>query len=184
MSIPKGEHRDEAFLAITPFGQIPVLINGDEIFTDSPAILCYLARAYGGAAAEQWLPLAPAELAAVVRWLSFSANEIQNGPTMARAAKLLGWSVDYDAAVDKSYRALELLNQHLGQRDWLASDHVTIADIACYPYILLAGEGGVDASPFPAVLSWLARMEALPGFWPMPRIPGLPEIPLVPYIPV
>lgn len=181
VSIPKGEHRDAAFLSLTPFGQIPVLVDGEKVFTDSHAILCYLARAYGGESADQWLPTEPEQLAAVVRWLSFSANEIQNGPTMARAAKLLRWPIDYEAAIDKSYRVLELMDMHLKTRDWLATDHSTIADVACYPYILLAAEGGVDTKPFAAVTAWMRELEAQPNFWPMPRIPNLPTIPIASY---
>lgn len=182
VSIPKGEHREPAFLQLTPFGQIPVLVDGDTVFTDSQAILCYLARAYGGAAAERWLPVEPARLAAVMRWLSFAANEIQNGPTMARAAKLLRWAVDYDRAVASSYSSLRLLDRHLAGRDWLATDEASIADVACYPYLLLAAEGGVDTAPFAEVTAWMRRLESLPLFWPMPRIPNLPPVPLVPYL--
>ena len=181
VSIPKGEHRHEAFLSLTPFGQIPVLVDGEKIFTDSQAILCYLARAYGGDNADRWLPIDAEQLAEVVRWLSFSANEIQNGPTMARAAKLLRWPIDYDAAVEKSYRLLELIDKHLQARDWLATGSSTIADIACYPYIFLAEEGGVDTGPFKAVNNWMRRLEMLPGFWPMSRIPNLPKIQIVSY---
>jgi glutathione S-transferase len=181
VSIPKGEHRAPAFLQLTPFGQIPVLVDGVAVFTDSQAILCYLARAYGGAAADRWLPVEPARLAAVMRWLSFAANEIQNGPTMARAAKLLRWAVDYDRAVASSYRSLRLLDSHLAGREWLATEEASVADIACYPYLLLAAEGGVDTAPFAAVTAWMRRLESLPLFWPMPRIPNLPPVPLVPY---
>ena len=179
VSIPKGEHHDSEFLKITPFGQIPVLVDDDEVFTDSQAILCYLAREYGGPDADRWLPTDSGSLAGVMRWLSFAANEIQNGPTMARAAKLLGWSVDYDRVVAQSYRLLGLMNKHLGVTDWLATGNATIADIACYPYILLAAEGGVDSSSFTDVTAWMRRLEELPRFWPMPRIPNLPEVPLV-----
>lgn len=179
VSIPKGDHRKPDFLKLTPFGQIPVLVDGDTVLTDSQAILCYLARQYGGPQTDEWLPVEPLPLARVMRWLSFAANEIQNGPTMARAAKLLRWNIDYDRAIANSYRALRILDAHLEQRDWLAAEHPTIADIACYPYLLLAAEGGVDTAPFPAVCAWLRRLDGIPGFSPMPRIPGLPEVPLV-----
>jgi len=49
VSIPKGEHTLPEFRALTPFGQIPLLVDGTEVYTDSQAIGCYLARAYGGA---------------------------------------------------------------------------------------------------------------------------------------
>ena len=181
ISIPRGEHRDPDFRKVTPFGQIPVLVDEGKTYTDSQAILCYLARNYGGDIADNWLPIDADGLANVMRWLSFAANEIQNGPTMARAAKLLGWAIDYDRAVEKSYQSLEIMDAHLQPRDWLAADHATVADIACYPYLLLAEEGGVDIQPFTNVCDWIARVESLPGFCPMPRIPGLPEVPLVAY---
>lgn len=181
VSIPKGEHRSDAFLKLTPFGQIPVLVDGDDVYTDSHAILCYIARTYGDAAADRWFPVDAAGLARVMRWLSFSANEIQNGPTMARAAKLLRWPIDYDLAVQKSYRALRLLDAHLEGRDWLAASNPTVADIACYPYLLLADEGGIETEPFANVRAWMQRLETLPGFWPMPRIPNLPKTELAPY---
>ena len=180
ISIPKGEHQNPEFLKLTPFGQIPVLVDGDHVFTDSQAILCYLARAYGGNAADQWLPFHAPKLADVMRWLSVAANEIQNGPTMARAAKLLRWEVDYDRAVAKSYHLLKLMEDHLSARDWLATDSPTIAEVACYPYLLLAAEGGVDTTPFNHVTAWMRRFENTPNFFPMPRISGLPPVPLVP----
>jgi glutathione S-transferase len=180
INIPEGEHRDPEFLKLTPFGQIPVLVDNAQVFTDSQAILCYLARAYGGDKADQWLPTDAAGLSHVMRWLSVSANEIYHGPTIARASRLLKWPIDYDLAIERSYRLLNLMNGHLKQRDWLAADHATVADIACYPYLFLAAEGGVDTESYDAVTAWMRRFEAMPGFWPIPRIPGLPQAPLVP----
>jgi glutathione S-transferase len=180
ISIPKGEHRDPEFLKINPFGQIPVLVHGQLVLTDSQAIVAYLARAYGGDQADRWMPVKPAPLAAVLRWLSVAGNEIQNSLTMARAAKLLGWPLDYDLAVARSYRLLRLLDRHLQERRWLATDEASVSDIACYPYIFLAAEGGIDTAPYRAVTAWMRRLESLPRFWPMPRIPGLPAVPLVP----
>lgn len=187
ISIPRGDHRSDAFLRVAPFGQIPVLVDEGAgsnaepaVYSDSQAILCYLARRYGGDDAERWLPTDAAGLAHVMRWLSVAANEIQNGPTMARAALLLKWDIDYDRTVAKSYTLLERIDAHLAGRDWLAAGHATVADIACYPYLLLAAEGGVDTAPYAHVTAWMRRVEALPRFWPMERIPGLPPVPLVP----
>ena len=179
INVAKGEHRSPDFLKLTSFGQIPVLVDDNHVFTDSQAILCYLARKYGGEEANHWLPNEPEQLANVMRWLSIAANEIQNGPTMARAAKLLGWTIDYDRAIAQSYRLLKLMDAHLSETNWLATKHTTVADIACYPYLFLAAEGGVDTRPFDHVTSWMRRLEALPDFWPIPRIPNHPPVPLV-----
>lgn len=180
VSIPRGEHRNAEFLRLNPFGQIPVLVDDNTVLTDSQAILAYLATAYGSSASERWWPRQPVALAAVMRWLSVAANEIQNTLTAARAVKLLRWPLDYDRAVSRAYALLELMDDHLQQRDWLATPQATVADVACYPYVLLAAEGGIDTRPYGSVEAWLRRVESLPRFWPMPRIPNLPAIPLVP----
>lgn len=180
VNLRQNEHLSTAFLARNRFGQIPVLVDGDEILTDSHAILLYLAGRYGEYTSHAWAPLDPLCLARVARWLSVSANEIQNGLAMPRAIKLLGWPLDYTQAVRTGYRILKIMDDHLAGREWLALKHATIADIACYPYVALAAEGGVDTSSFGNVRRWLDSVEAIPGFWPMPRIEGLPAVPLVP----
>jgi glutathione S-transferase len=53
---------------------------------------------------------------------------------------------------------------------WLALDHVTIADIACFPYVALASEGEIPLDPYASVRSWIERIKALPGFVGMPGI--------------
>lgn len=180
VDLRRNEQLSAEFLARNRFGQIPVLVDGNVILTDSHAILLYLAGRYGEPAAHDWAPLDPVSLALVMRWLSVSANEIQNGLAMPRAIKLLHWPLSYDQAVRLGYRILAIMDEHLRDRTWLALDHATVADVACYPYVMLAGEGGVDSRPYANVLAWLRRVESLPDFWPMPRIPNLPAVPLVP----
>ena len=51
---------------------------------------------------------------------------------------------------------------------WLAGPTPTIADLALYSYTAHAPEGGVSLEDYPAIRDWLARVEALPGFVPMP----------------
>ncbi len=60
------------------------------------------------------------------------------------------------------------MDAHLAERAFLAADHITIADIACYSYIAHAPDGGVSLEPYPHVRSWLARIEGQPWFQPMP----------------
>ena len=54
---------------------------------------------------------------------------------------------------------------------WLAGDRATLADVALYSYTVTAPEGGVSLQPYPRIRQWLARIEALPRFVPMPRTP-------------
>ena len=169
VDLPKGEHKSPEFLKINPFGQVPALVDGDVTVRDSSAILVYIASKYGD---ETWLPRDPAGLAEVISWLTFSANEINNGVTVARfAVKFSPTGIDLATAQRRGGVALKILDAHLAGRDWLALSRPTIADLACYPYIALAPEGEVRLDGRDNVIAWLGRVEALPGWIPMPGLP-------------
>jgi glutathione S-transferase len=55
------------------------------------------------------------------------------------------------------------MEQHLTGRDWFAGTAYSIADIALYAYTHVAGEGGFDLEPFPAIRAWMNRVAAEPG---------------------
>ena len=169
VDMAKGAHKAPEYLAINPFGQLPALVDGEVTLRDSGAILVYLASKYGD---ESWLPADPAGLGEVVSWLTFAANEINNGPTVARfAVRFSGQGIDLATAQRRAGAALKLLDARLEGRDWLALDRRTIADIACYPYIGLAPEGEVRLDGRDNVIAWLKRVEALPGWIAMPGLP-------------
>lgn len=163
---PKEVRVSPAFLALNPLGQIPVLQDGDLTLADSNAILVYLARRY--APDSGWLPLEPVAAARVQRWLSIAAGEVMHGPAIARMIALFDFPDDPARAARIAARVLTFMDGHLDGRAFLAADHVTIADLACYSYVAHAPDGGVDLGPYPAVRAWLARVEAQPWFRPMP----------------
>jgi glutathione S-transferase len=156
-----------SFRALNAFGEAPVLVDRDIVLRDSQAILVYLARGRGAAS---WLPETAAGLAAVCQWLSFSANEIQNGPRVARAIALGIIAGDLPAARQRAQRVIDLLDGRLRGRDWLETDRPTVADIACYPYVWNAAEGGVEMAGRPGLREWLGRVERLPGFRAMTEL--------------
>jgi glutathione S-transferase len=59
------------------------------------------------------------------------------------------------------------MEQRLKNNSWLVLEHPSIADIACYPYISLAGEGNFSLQPYPAVQNWLKSVEEIDGWIPM-----------------
>ena len=162
-----GAHKTPAFLEKNPFGEIPVLEDGDFILRDSQAILVYLARKYGG---ETWLPTDPAGMAEVMIWLMAAENEIARGPNDARLHDKFGFPIDVAKARENAARILGLMEARLSKNEWLALDRPTIADIACMPYVALSHEGGVSLDPYPAIRAWIARIKALPGFVSMPAL--------------
>jgi len=165
--LDKGQFTPE-FLAINPFHKVPVIDDDGFMLRDSAAILVYLARKYGK---PEWHPDDAAQIAEIQQWLSFSVNEVFNGFAMARALIIFKRPGDHDAVVELSRQGLEIMEQHLKDHDWLALGRTTIADIACYPYTALIEEGHVSLDPYPAVCAWIARVEALPGYVPMPGLP-------------
>lgn len=169
---PAAVRETPAFLALNPLGQIPVLEDGDLVLADSNAILVYLAKRYDPE--RRWLPKAPEAAAVVQRWLSIAAGELSFGPAAARAIALWNMRPDADPVRAEAIagRLLAFMDGHLAApRAFLAADHPTLADLACYSYIAYAPEGGIALDPYPAVRAWLGRVEALPRFEPMPRSP-------------
>ena len=163
----------ETFRALNPWGQIPVLVDGDTVIADSNAILVYLVKTY--APKSHWLPEDALGAALTQQWLCKAAGEVRYGPASARLIAQFGTKEDYQSALSVSANFLPQLDQHLAQHDFLASDTApTIADIACYSYIALAPEGGISLAAFPHIKQWLARIERLPGFFATPPLP-LPE---------
>ncbi len=168
LDLRTGEQRRAEFLAINPRGQIPALVDGDMKLGDSQAILVYLARRY---ADEHWYPLNAVSQGRIASWLSFAANEILYGPATARVGKLFGLPIDTAAVHQKALAALQLLDNHLATHTWLAEGaQPSIADIAVYPYAALAGDGGIDLTPYTHLNAWFARIRELPGYVGMPGL--------------
>ncbi len=167
VDLPGGENRKPEFLRLNPRGQIPVLEDDGRVFWDSTAILVYLARRYGG---EQWLPTDPAAMAEVMQWLALAQNEILYGLARARAINLFKRPWNLEEAQAAGRRALDVLQERLAGHQWLALERPTIADVACFPYAALAPEGGVSLQDYPAVRSWISRVQQLPGYEGMPGL--------------
>ena len=157
-----GEHKSPEFLQLNPLGQIPILIDGEKVITDSQGILVYLARQYGD---ETWLANDAESLSKIVRWLSITAEEINQGLGLARRFYLLkSPTIDIEAATKKSTFILQQIERHLEDREWLELGHPTIADIAVFPYVALAPDGKISLEPYHNIVAWCDRIKQLPRF--------------------
>lgn len=166
VDLMQGEHKSPEYLAMNPFGQVPLLVDDEVQLADAQAILVYLARQYGS---EQWFPLETIPMAMVIRWLSTAAGEVRQGPENARLYYLFGagTNINIERATQKSEFILTQLDQHLSTHDWLALGRSTIADVAVFPYVALAEDGKINLNAYPHVLNWLDRVKHLPGYVPM-----------------
>jgi glutathione S-transferase len=161
-----GEQRSESFLRLNPFGTVPVIEDDGVVVADSCAILVYLATKYD--ADGLWLPRDAEGAAQVQRWLSVAQGPVFNGPCSARLVTVFGMDFDHARAKAVAERLFTTLDAVLAERTFLVNERPTIADVALYSYIAHAPEGGVALTPHAHLVAWLRRIEALPGFAPMP----------------
>ncbi|MEE7505631.1 glutathione S-transferase [Methylobacterium sp. C33D] len=169
VDLKAGEHKTPAFLAMNPFGQVPVLDDDGVIVSDSNAILVYVAKRLGR---SDWLPEDPRGAAAVQRWLSVAAGELAYGPAAARLITVFGATFNPAEVIARAHTLLGRLEAHLDGREWLAAERPTVADVAVYSYLARAPEGNVDLSGYPRVGAFLRRVEGLPGFVPFAETPA------------
>ena len=169
VDLKAGAHKRPEFLALNPFGQVPVLDDAGTVVPDANAILVYVARKLGR---TDWLPEDAVGAAAVQRWLSVAAGELAYGPAAARLVTVFGADFRPAEVIGRAHTLLARLEAHLAGRDWLVGAGPTIADVALYSYLSGAPEGNVDLSGYPDVNAFLRRIEALPGFVPFARTPA------------
>lgn len=163
----KRQQKSAEFIALNEFGQVPVLVDGNETIRDSQAILFYLASKYDDGT---WLPKDSVGQAKIIQWLSISANEIFNSFAMARVFYLLNRAeIDVERATARGYVLLKTLDLHLATRQWLEFERPTIADIACFPYVAMASEGKISLENYPHVNAWLDRFKQLPRYVELPQ---------------
>ncbi len=177
---PGREHKSAWFVDnINPLGQIPVLQDDQGgLLRDAQAILVYLASAHD--ASRQWYPEDPRTRGEIQLWLAL-AEDITRSASAARLHDGFGFEpIDIAACRHAARAVFRLMDDHLAERHamgrrWLAASHVTIADLACFPYAALAPEGGIALDEFPALCQWLWDFRHQPNFVGMPGIlsPGL-----------
>lgn len=164
--ILKGETRTAQFLSeVNANGRIPVLQIGDDFLPESNAAAFYLADG------SDLIPADRFERADLLRWLFWEQyNHEPNIATVRFWRTMVGEAnltelqrAQLPGKVAAGEAALALMDEHLGRRDFLVLDRLTLADIVLYAYTHVAEEGGFDLQPYPNVRAWLARVAAQPG---------------------
>jgi glutathione S-transferase len=165
---PGREHKSDWFLKLNPLGQLPVLDDDGLILRDAQAILVYLAGKYDKTG--KWYPREDAAtLGRISMWLAFA-----DGITATASAARLHDGLFYDFDIEKCRAGAHLLFRILDEHLWFAEqsgeawicsrDHPTVADVACFPYVILSEEGGISRQDYPAIRRWTDRVRHLPGF--------------------
>jgi glutathione S-transferase len=156
------------YAAVNPSRRTPVLEpERGRYIPESGAILLYLAEG------SELLPDDAFDRAQVYRWLFFEQTQVY--PTVGALRFLVGTGrmKPEDTPKRASVDALRLLDAHLADHDFLVGARYTLADLAMFGYVHVAGEGGLDMDRFPAVKRWLDRVTQQPGF--MNDLEQIPE---------
>jgi len=167
IDISTGDQFSSGFVDINPNSKIPALLDHS---TDTPtpvfesgAILLYLAERFG-----HFLPTDHAGRTEVLNWLFWlqgSAPYLGGGfgHFYAYAPTKIEYAIDRFSMEVK--RQLDLLNQRLEGRDWIAADQYSIADMAIWPWYgnLTIGqqynaETFLDVSSYPNVQRWARQI--------------------------
>ncbi|HWF01136.1 MAG TPA: glutathione-dependent disulfide-bond oxidoreductase [Caulobacteraceae bacterium] len=138
INIGQGDQFGSGFVAINPNSKIPALLDRSNpekpirIF-ESGAILVHLAETFGGA----FLPTDPAKRAEALSWLFWQMGSAPYlgggfGHFYAYAPEKIEYAIDRFAMEVK--RQLDVLDQRLGEAQYLGGDDYTIADIATWPW--------------------------------------------------
>lgn len=156
------------FLALNPMAQVPVLIDGAFVTSESNSIIRYLANAYD--VQGRLLPQAPVRRAQVERWMDWQATELNNAwrfPFMHLVRKLPAY--EYPPLVANSIRLwtsyMALIDKQLRQTQaFLLGDELTLADIVIGLSVHRWYSTPIDHPPFEAVGDYYARLGQRPGF--------------------
>ncbi|MEG9861134.1 MAG: glutathione S-transferase N-terminal domain-containing protein [Parvularculales bacterium] len=144
VNISEKEQSKPEFLAISPNGKIPAIVDGDLSIFDSGAILIYLAEKTG-----KFLPTETAARYRVMQWLMFQMAHI--GPMIGQLAWFTRSAPEQvplaiDRYMQESARLLGVMTRQLEKTRYIADDDYSIADIALYGWVSLAHEPVSEAA--------------------------------------
>ena len=171
IDISKGEQFEPGFLAINPNNKIPAIVDDDtgQSFFESGAILLYLAEKSG-----QLLPDDANDKWQVMQWLMWQMAG--QGPMLGQAHHFLHFNPGTSEYAEKRYlqeakRLYGVLDKQLERQRFVATDELTIADIAVWPWVSRYQFHKIDLAEFPHILEWYLRLAKRPAFQAGYRVP-------------
>ena len=158
IDITKGEQFAPEFLAISPNNKIPAIVDHDAAhgealaLFESGAILIYLAERHG-----RFLPTDLRPRLEVMQWLMFQIGNV--GPSFGQAHHFRRFAPEklpYAIAryTNETRRLYGVMDKRLADREHLAGDDYSIADIATFPWAARHEWQGVDLAEFANVKRW------------------------------
>ena len=167
IDIGKGEQFAPDFLAIAPNNRIPAIVDQQPADGGAPlalfesgAILLYLADKTGRFIAPDLR-----RRNQTIQWLFWQMGGLgpmagQNHHFTQYAAEKIPYAIE--RYVKETARLYAVLDKHLAGREFIAGDY-SIADMACYPWIVPHQKQGQDLDDFPQLRRWFAAIGERPA---------------------
>jgi glutathione S-transferase/GST-like protein len=163
LDLGKGEQKEPWFVAISPNGRIPAIIDhdaGDFAVFESGAILVYLAEKTG-----RLMPADPRGRSLVLQWIMFQMGGV--GPMMGQANVFFRYLPEkIPVAIDRYQgevkRLFRVLDGRLAHEEYLAGDY-SIADIANFAWVRTWKWSGVPIDDLPHLSRWVETLRARPA---------------------
>jgi GSH-dependent disulfide-bond oxidoreductase len=167
VALTKGEQFKPEFLAISPNNKIPAIVDHEpadggvqiSIF-ESGAILLYLAEKIG-----RFIPADLRGRIEVLQWLFWQVGGLgpmagQIGHFKVLAPEKVPYAIERYG--NETRRLYGVLDQRLANREFIAGEF-SIADIACYPWIVPHRGHGLDLGEFPQLMRWFQTIHSRPA---------------------
>lgn len=167
INIGKGEQFAPDFLKVAPNNRIPAIVDhtpndsGPAISVfESGAILQYLAEKTG-----QFLSTDLRKKVQTLEWLNWQMGGL--GPMAGQNHHFNVYApekIEYaqQRYIKETNRLYGVLNKQLSDKDYIAGDY-SIADMACYPWIVPHQNQGQNLDDFPSLKAWFERIAARPA---------------------
>lgn len=161
ISVVEGGTRSDAFMAMNPSGQVPVMRLPDgRILPQSNAIMLYIAET---SEHHDLIPEDAFERAKMMSWLFWEQYSHEPYIAVRRFRKKFMNQTDDELdpqLLARGRRALGVMEMQLTFSNYFVGESMTLADVALVAYTRWADEGGFDLSEFPNVHRWVMRVEA------------------------
>lgn len=167
MQLGRGDQLKPEFLKLSPNGRMPAIVDHAPVDGGAPislfesgAILLYLAEKSG-----QFMPADLRGRFNVTQWVMWQMGGLgpmlgQNGHFLLYAPEKIPYAID--RYMREAKRLYGVLDAHLGaSHDYIAGDY-SIADMACFPWIMTHKAQGLTLDDFPNVKRWYALVRARP----------------------
>lgn len=171
-----GEARSSAYRDINVMGEVPVLVDGETTLSQSGVMLDYLSSKTGKLGGKS-----AAERREVLRWLFWDNHKFSTliGSTrflmnfLPEEKRPAGVVPFQQGRLKASYG---VLNDHLAQRQWVAGEAMTIADLSLCGYLYYPEPYGFDRTDWPHIDAWLTHISSTKGWQPpYDLMPGHPS---------